>query len=270
MQLVTRAGPFGELLRDWRKRRHFSQLDLSLEAEVSARHISFLETGRAKPSREMVIGLAACLEIPLRDRNQLLTAAGFAPVYGQTSLDDPDMHPVRELLSTILEATEPNGAMVVDRYWNVIMANGAAQRLTAHFIANPAALAGAPLNAYRLVFSPDLLRPHIGNWEQVASLLIDRLYRELKLGEDDPKTRELFDEIMGYPDVPARFSGLAAATASALVLPLQLEKGSDRLHLVSTITTVGTPQDVTLDELRIESFYPADPESMQARDRLLG
>jgi transcriptional regulator with XRE-family HTH domain len=245
----ARTPPFGTLLRQWRLRRRLSQLDLAIEADVSARHVSFLETGRSAPSRAMVLLLAAVLDVPLRDRNQLLLAAGLAPVYAERSLDDPEMAAVRDGLAHLLRAYEPYPCLAVDRGWNVVAANagvgvltdGVAERLL------------DPPNALRMSLHPDGLAPRIRNLGQWRHHLVGRLRREAALsGSKD--VVDLLAEIEGYPgsfDDTDDLGGVA--------VPLLLD-GPDGtvLTFLSTVTTFGTALDLTAAELSIEAFLPAD------------
>ncbi|MGH8012210.1 MAG: helix-turn-helix domain-containing protein [Candidatus Binataceae bacterium] len=257
----------GPLLRRWREARHLSQLDLALEAEVSARHISFLETGRAEPSREMLLTLSNVLDVPLRERNFLLLAAGFAPMYGETSLDDARMTQVRAAVEVILKSNEPRSALAHDRHWNVVMANTAFIRfLTIVLGKEPAGL--VPLcvstpprvNVLRLLFDPDGMRKVIVNWEVIAKALLNEAYRRLAWARDD-EMRKLVADILSYPGVPARWREPDLDSPRALILPLELRLESGIARMFSTITTVQTPHDVTLQEMHVEVFYPADAET---------
>lgn len=257
--------PFGALLRRWRAVRRLSQLDLSLVAEVSTRHVSFLEAGRSRPSREMVMLLGNALDLPLREHNALLAAAGFAAVYRETPLEGPAMAGIREALVLILRQHEPFGAMALDRHWNVVLANEGWIR-GLRLLLGDAAPAIEPYqitrdgpNAIRLLFDPRGLRPYVANWEPLAGHLLRRIEREVTM-RGDAATHALFDELLGFPGVPRRWSK-ATAEPAALVLPVELRLGDRVVRLFSTIATLGTPQDVTLEELRIEAFHAADPAS---------
>jgi len=257
----------GPLLRRWREARHLSQLDLALEAEVSSRHISFLETGRAAPSREMLLTLSNVLDVPLRERNILLLAAGYAPVYRETSLDDPRMTQVRAALELILSRHEPRSAFAFDRYWNIVMANEAYVRfVTAVLGKAPAGLtplkvsASPRLNLLHLVFDPNGIRKVIVNWEPIAKSLLDQAHRMAAWSRDD-KMRDLIKSILSYPGVPARWHEPDLETPGALILPFELNFEGKIARMFSTVTTLSTPQDVTLQELHIEAFYPADAET---------
>jgi transcriptional regulator with XRE-family HTH domain len=231
-----------------------SQLDLALDADVSSRHLSFVETGRSQPSREMVLRLAEALEVPLRERNALLLAAGYAPVYRETDLGAPEMVDARLAVEFILAKQEPYPAIVVDRHWNLLLANAATHRFLALFLPGPPA---GPVNVMRLMFDPRGVRPFVENWEEVARHLVERLHREAA-GPADEATRTLLEELLGYPGVPSDWRTPQLDRVPAPLLSIVYRKGDLRLGVFSTITTFGTPQDVTLQELRIECFFPAD------------
>jgi transcriptional regulator with XRE-family HTH domain len=249
------AGQVGPLLRRWRQTRRRSQLDLALDADVSSRHLSFVETGRAQPSREMVLRLADALAVPLRERNALLLAAGYAPAYRETGLEAAEMAQARQAVEFILAQQEPYPAIVVDRHWNLLLANAAAQRFLARLL--PAAPAG-PANAMRLIFDPDGVRPFVENWEEVAAHLIERVHRDAAAAPPDEATESLLRELLAYPGIPAHWHAPQLDRAPAPFLTVVYRKGDLRLSVFSTITTFGTPQDVTLQEMRIECFFPAD------------
>ena len=255
---------FGELLRTWRQTRKLSQLDVAATAGVSARHLSFLETGRSQPSRAMVIGLADVLDVPLRERNALLDAAGFAHRYRETGLDAPEMAPVRRSLEFLLARAEPYPAIVCDRRWDVRMNNAAAMRMVALFV--DARALSPPINVMKLLFIPDGLRPHVVNWRELASVMVQRLHREaFAHGDDD--ARGLLDLALGS-DAPADWRSLDLAAAPAPVVPLHLKKGAHELRLFSALTTLGTAIDVTAQECRLETFFPADAATDAALRRL--
>jgi transcriptional regulator with XRE-family HTH domain len=252
------ATSIGALLQYWRKARNLSQLALATDADVSPRHISFLETGRAKPSRDMVVLLATVLGVPLRERNLMLLAAGYAPLYREARLDAPELGPVRDALGLILRHQEPFPAVVMNRHWDILDMNQAAQRFFGALLGNR--VLAAP-NVLRLIFDPELVRPHVENWEVVAEALLQRLQREATGGVKDEKTQALLREILAYPDVPARFRRPNLALPLVPVVPVCFRHGASRYDYFSTVTTLGTPQDVTLEELRIECFFPANPET---------
>lgn len=247
-----------------------SQLALALEAEISSRHLSFMETGRAHPSREMVLLLARVLEVPPRARNDLLTAAGYAPVYRETSLEAPEMAQVRRALDFVLRQQEPYPAIVLDRHWNILMANEATARVLGLFLDPTTATAVDPPNALRLTYHPHGLRPFIVNWEATAAALIQWLHRDLLRDAGDAETHRLLEELLSYPDVPRHWRMLDLDASAAPFLAIELLKGDIRLKLFTTLTSLGTPYDVTLHELRIECFFPADEVTEGACRRLAG
>jgi transcriptional regulator with XRE-family HTH domain len=264
MTKPTGAGP---LLRRWRKARRLSQLELALEAEVSARHLSFVETGRATPSREMLLTLATVLDVPLRERNVLLLAAGYAPVYGETSLNDPRMSQVRAVIEIMLRTNEPRAAVAHDRYWNVLMANaGFVRLLTTVLGKSPAGLSAMQVatspqvNLLHLLFDPDGLRRVIVNWEASAKALLNQAHRRLAWARDD-RLEALIGNVLKYPGVPARWREAELDAPPALILPIELDFNGKVARMFSTVTSVATPHDVTLQDLHIEIFYPADIES---------
>lgn len=249
---ATRAG-VGELLREWRSRRRISQLDLATEAGVSARHLSFVETGRAKPSREMVLTLAEHLDVPLREQNALLLAAGFAPVFSETSLDAEEMGPVRRALETILSGHEPYPAVIVDRQWEIVASNGPAQ-IVLQGVSEE--LLAPPVNALRVTLHPDGMAPRILNFGEWSAHLITRLRRQALLSQD-PALVELERELLAYPGVEAASGAVEPAEMLFVPLRLQLPDGA-QLSMLSTLATFGTALDITLEELSIEAFFPAD------------
>lgn len=255
---VTAHAPgFGELLRGWRQRRRLSQLNLAGRAEVSSRHLSFIETGRARPSREMVLHLAEALDVPLRERNGLLVAAGFAPVYAASPLDEARMTPVRDALEMVLAAHDPYPAVVVDGTWNLVSANPAAFRLTDQVAPE---LLEPPLNVVRISVHPRGLAPHIVNFGQYAGHLLGRLRRQAERTAD-PALIELLAEAVEYCGASVTE---AIPAPDDVVLPLRLRVADTELSLFSTISVFGAPRDVTIDELAIEMFYPADDATASA------
>jgi transcriptional regulator with XRE-family HTH domain len=250
----------GDLLRDWRQRRHLSQLDLALDAGVSARHLSFLETGRSKPSRDMVLHLSEQLEVPLRDRNRLLLAAGFAPAYAERPIDSPEMAPVRDALDKILTGHEPYPAVVVDRWWNLAAANrpiGLFTDVVAPHLMEP------PVNVLRASLHPDGMAPRIINLGEWRAHLLDRLRRQVVLTGDE-RLAALHEEIAGYPGADGH-----EVTGTEIAVPLRFRAGEDELRFFSTVATFGTAIDITLSELAIEAFFPADAETAEALRRYL-
>lgn len=246
----------GALLRQWRQRRRLSQLALAIEADVSTRHLSFVENGRASPSRDMVLHLADTLDVPLRERNQLLLAAGFAPGYPVRPLDDPEMAPIRAALTTVLAGYQPYPALVVDRGWQLLAANDAVDLLTAGARAD---LLEPPVNVLRLSLHPAGLAGRIINLAEWRGHVLHRLAREVAASVT-PELAELYHELVGYP------GGLQSGGPGgpAVAVPLRLRLGDDELSLISTVTTFGTPLDVTAAELSIEAFLPANTSTAQA------
>jgi transcriptional regulator with XRE-family HTH domain len=261
---------FGTLLKQWRDRRSFSQLDLALTSQVSQRHISFLESGRAKPSQEMVLQLATVLEIPLRQQNLMLTAAGFAPIHTETDLSAPEMTSVRKAIDLMLRQHEPYPAFVVDRYWNLILTNNGATHLLDAFIVGGASplehrdklhtlfYAEGKINLMRMLFHPQGLRPFIVNWESFIDHLLQRLHRETLVGRDGDKSTLLLNELLSYPDVSNIWQTANRTAQNTLLLNIHLQRDDLELKFFTTIATLGTPYDITLQELRIECQFPAD------------
>ena len=259
---------FGPLLRQWRARRRMSQLDLAAEAEISSRHLSFIETGRVGPSREMVGLLAQVLDVPLRDRNALLTAAGYAPIFRETRLEAPAMAQARRALDFILRQQEPYPALVLDRHWNVLDVNEGSARVQQAFLDSAAVAELGPPNAMRLMFHPRAFRPYIVNWEAIAASLIQWLHRDALSGFADSETRALLQELLSYPDVPRHWRTLDVEASTAPFLPIEFSKDELSLRYFTTLTSLGTPHDITLQELRIECFFPADEATEAASLRL--
>jgi transcriptional regulator with XRE-family HTH domain len=254
---------FGSLLRSFRAARRLSQLEMALAAGISTRHLSCLETGRAGPSREMVVLLAGVLDLSLRDRNVLLQAAGFVPIYTESDLADPALAAIRSSIEFLLERHAPYPAVLVDRTWTVRLFNAPAIAVLARFVADPALLAG-PLNLMRLLFDPAGSRPFIVNWEEVASMMIERLHREAASAAGDDASRGLLNELLAIEGVPSDWRRPRLSVDPSFMVPLRLSRGDCEIALYSAITTLGTPQDVTLQELRLETFLPADAASDRA------
>jgi transcriptional regulator with XRE-family HTH domain len=249
--MTTATAPLGTLLRDWRQRRRLSQLDLALEAGVSARHLSFLETGRSKPSREMVLHLSEQLDVPLRDRNRLLLAAGFAPAFQERPIEAPEMAPVREALERVLTGHEPYPAVVVDRWWNLAAANRSIALFTDGV---PGHLMEPPVNVLRASLSPEGMASRILNYGEWRAHLLERLRRQVALTADE-RLAALYEEISAYPGETADVHG----AGSEIAVPLRFAAPDGReLAFFSTIATFGTAVDITLAELAIEAFFPAD------------
>ncbi|HEY4370684.1 MAG TPA: helix-turn-helix transcriptional regulator [Burkholderiales bacterium] len=253
---------FGDLLRYWRGKRGYSQLELAGEAAISQRHLSFLESGRSQPSREMVLKLGRVLDIPLRQRNLMLGAAGFAAAYGERNLSDPELREVKQALDFMLAQAEPFPAMVVDRLWNRVMANGAAAVMMQWLSGAPAqrhqAPEGGEVNVIELMLDPQGLRPYIANWREVAGDVIHWIHREALAEGPAGPAHELLQRLLAIDGIPPdwRTPNLEARTLP--FLPLVLRRDGVELRLFTAITTLGTPHDVTLHELRMESFFPAD------------
>jgi transcriptional regulator with XRE-family HTH domain len=258
---------FGKALREWRTRRGLSQLALAGDAGISSRHLSFVETGRAQPSREMVLLLVRALDVPLRDRNDLLSAAGYAPVYRATKLEAPALAQARQALDFILRQQEPYPAIVIDRHWNILQANDGTGRLVELFL-EPSAAADLGLNAMRLMLHPRGFRPHIVNWEAMAAALVQWLHRDILSGLGDAETRRLLEELLGYPGVPRHWGRLDLDVSTDPFLPIEFRRGDVDLRYFSMLTSLGTPHDITLQEIRIESFYPADAATEATARRL--
>ena len=253
---ASQASAIGPLLQYWRKTRSLSQLALAHEADVSPRHICFLETGRAKPSREMVMLLSSVLDVPLRERNAMLLAAGFAPMYAESRLGAPELRAVQTALLAILRQQEPFPAVVMNRHWDLVQVNEAARRFFGLLLGSRTE--DRPANVVRLMFDPAGLRPHVANWEIVAETLLQRVHREAVGGVPDATTDALLAEVLAYPGVPRHLRRVNLVAPSVPVIPIRFRKGEHAFNYFSAVTTLGTPQDVTLQELRIEAFFPAD------------
>lgn len=245
-------------MRDWRTRRRRSQMDLALEVGVSARHLSFVETGRSKPSPELVLAIADRLDVPLRERNTFLLAAGYAPRYSERSIDDPSMRRVRGSLQQMLDAHDPYPGVVIDRQWNVVLANAAAGALTATL---PPHLLGPPLNVYRICLHPEGLAARTLNFPEWADYLVRQLRRSIVL-TGDAELERLYREVRSYENVAA-LAELPGPTwdEPPLLVPFRIALGNHEVSMFTTLTTFGTPRDVTLDELAVELFFPADDQS---------
>jgi transcriptional regulator with XRE-family HTH domain len=259
--------PVGDHLREWRQRRRMSQLDLALDADISTRHLSFLETGRSQPSRDMLLRLAERLEVPLRERNLLLVAAGFAPVFPERALSDPALHPAREAVELLLAAHQPFPALAVDRHWTLVAANAAAHRLIAGV---DATLLQPPVNVLRLSLHPKGMAPAIANWGEWRAHLLSRLRRQIDVSAD-AVLADLLAELAAYPNPGGRAAGKLTPEQQAMsgvVVPLRLNTDGGMLSFLSTTTVFGTPIDVTLSELALETFFPADAATAAALQTL--
>lgn len=246
----------GALLREWRQRRRLSQLDLALAADTSARHLSYVETGRSRPSREMVLRLSTALDVPLRERNTLLLAADYAPAYQESDLNDKNLASVRAALETMLAAHEPYPAVVVDRLWTVVTGNKAMQILMTGV---PEHLLLPQPNVYRLVLHPEGLSARLSNHARIRELFLERLARQVS-STGDPRLRALYDEVRQYPQPPDEPDSAVAQPSSTgpFLFPLRIRTPEGELAMFSTMATFGAPADVTLSELAIELFYPLD------------
>ena len=256
------ATPFGRQLKSWRRVRRVSQLDLGLMAEVSPRHVCFVENGRARPSRAVVLRLAESLELPLRDRNALLLAAGFAPAYGEGKLSDRALAPVHRALGYMLENHDPFPGFVIDRLWNIVLANRAAS-LMFPGVGTP----GKTVNAIRMFFEPGPLREMVENWEEVARATLLRLRREAARAGDDPELNALIEETAAYVGVGTRPE--ETEFTAGPMMPTRIRMGERTLSTISTVASFGTALDVTVNELRIEMVFPADEETEAFFHRLV-
>lgn len=269
----------GDLLRHWRGLRRKSQLDVALDTGISQKHLSFIESGRSTPGRQVLLCIAEALEVPLRERNTLLLAAGYAPRYAYEELEESaaaaaaamPSSPILKAMQRMLRQHDPYPALAMDRHWNVLHSNDAAPRLFGRFTdlsAHP-----KPRNLLRLIFDPRGLRPFIANWEQLAPSLIQRVHRESVARVIDPATRQLLEELLAYPDVlpewryPSRFA--PECDPAQAVIPISFDLAGQRLDYFSLVTTLGTPQTASGQELRIESMFPADEQSEQLHAALM-
>jgi len=250
----SRPVHIGDHLREWRQRRHLSQLDLAGDAEISARHLSFVETGRAAPSER--------LAVPLRERNVLLVAAGFAPAFQQRALDDPALTSARAAIDQVLTAHEPNPALAYDRHWNLVSANRMVMPLLRDV---PPRLLGQPINILRLAFHPEALAARTVNLAEWCGHLLERVHRQCE-ATADPELIGLYEELKSYP-IPARAMPLAA---DSVAIPLKLRHDGQVLSFISTTMVFGTPVDVTLSELALETFFPADAATAAALRAMAG
>jgi transcriptional regulator with XRE-family HTH domain len=259
---MATTSPVGSIFREWRRRRRRSQLALALAADVSARHLSFVETGRSQPSREMVLHLAERLEIPLRQRNELLLAAGYAPAFPERPIEDPALAAARDAMERLLAAHEPYPAVAIDRHWNVVSANRATAPLAE--CVGPK-LREPPINVLRNSLHPEGLAPRIRNLHEWRAHLLSRLRRQIDLAPD-PTLVELLQELLGYPAGEGALP--VPEPRDSPLVPMRLELGIGTLNLISTTMVFGTPLDITLSELALESFFPADAETAALLRRL--
>ena len=256
----------GDHLREWRQRRRMSQLDLAVDAEISARHLSFLETGRSQPSREMVLRLAERLDVPLRERNMLLVSAGYAPVFPERMMSDPALAAARRAVDLVLAGHEPYPAIAIDRHWTLLAHNRLVPLLLAMADAE---LRRPPINVLRLSLHPKGLAPHVVNLAEWREHLLARLRRQIDVTAD-PAMVDLMKELSGYPKPrnPQRFGAGGEHAVGGVVVPLRLATPNGVLSFISTTTVFGTPIDITLSELALETFFPADAETAEALHRM--
>jgi transcriptional regulator with XRE-family HTH domain len=256
----------GPLLQHWRRTRNLSQLALAHQAAVSPRHVSFIETGRSSPSRDMVLHLAEALAVPLRERNALLMAAGFAPMFRESRLDDASLAPVRAAVDAILAQQEPYPAVVMNRTWDILATNGAATRFFDRLLGGRKS-AGTP-NVLRLMFDPEALRRHVIDWEVTAQVLLQRVHREAVGGVVDDALRALVDEVCAFPGVPRAWKQPDHAAVVLPIIPVTFDLDGERFRYFSAVTVLGTSHDITVQELRIETFFPLDAETTRAAIQL--
>jgi transcriptional regulator with XRE-family HTH domain len=263
------GGPpaIGVLLQYWRRARNLSQLALAHVANVSPRHVSFVETGRARPSRDMVLLLTDALAVPLRERNAFLLAAGFAPMFRESALDEPELAPVRTAIDAILKQQEPYPAVVMNRRWDIVATNEAATRFFGMLL--DGRTPPCANNVLRLMFHPDGLRPSVENWNTVAQALVHRVHREAVGGALEDAGRQLLSEVLGYPGVPPHWRTPDLGAPLIPVVPVSFRYGDHSFHFFSAVTVLGTPQDITLQELRVECFFPLDDATAAAARNLL-
>ena len=257
--------PLGDYLRDWRRRRHMSQLDLALEADISQRHLSFIESGRSQPSREMLLHLAERLGVPLRERNPMLLAAGYAPVFAERSLDDPALAPARRAVEMVFKGHEPFPALAVDRHWTLVAANDALAPLLAGVVDQ--SLLEPPVNVLRLSLHPQGLAPAIANLAEWRHHLLERLHQQIAMTAD-PVLSSLLEELAAYPFPDHSPKQAASSDYAGIAVPLELRTEAGLLSFISTTTVFGTPVDVTLSELAVESFFPANEETAERLRRM--
>jgi transcriptional regulator with XRE-family HTH domain len=260
---ASAGSAFGRLLKDWRGRRGHSQLDLAVATQTTQRHLSFMESGRATPSREMVLRLAATMGLSLRQQNALMLAAGYAPIWRERELSAPDLAVVNSALDYMLAQHEPYPAFVIDRCWNLLRANAGAVNLTEFLTGTvPATSPSEPINLAVALLAPDGLRPFIVNWHEVAHHFI-RGVRADTHADGMTETADLLNRLLALPDVPAVSELMTPDEGQSPVLPIHFQRDGTSLRLFTTIATLGTPRDVTLEEIRIEFFFPMDEPTAQ-------
>lgn len=252
------------LQRHWRTRRGLSQLDLAVAANVSSRHVSFLETGRARPSREMVLRIASTMDVPLRDQNELLRAAGFDAEFAEPAELDPS---IARAIERMFAVHDPYPITLLDRRYDVVRVNDAGRRILGHFLVDPGALGASP-NAFDLLFDPRLVRPHVVEWPRIAHGMVARLHREALANPTRTELGELLRRLFTYPDVPEAWRQPDFTTPSEAILTLRLARGDLTVSFLTTVTSFSAPQNVTLEELRIESYFPLDDATAETCARL--
>jgi len=263
---MPQQSDLGDLLKEWRGLRRRSQLDVSVDTGISQRQISFIESGRSVPSRSTLMNIAEALDIPFRERNVLLLAAGYAPLYSNAAWNSDEMKSINKALERVLAQHEPYPAIVMDRYWNVLLTNTAAPRFFNCFIdmsARP-----SPRNMLHLIFDPQGMRPFIANWQSLAKAMIQRVYRETVGHFVDQQTKDLVASLLAYPDVQSDWRAPETTGASPMI-PLSFVKDGAMMNYFSLLTTVGTPQTIAAQELRVECMYPADDETEDLHAQLL-
>jgi transcriptional regulator with XRE-family HTH domain len=267
MPRAEESGLFAALLRHWRTKRGLSQLDLSSMAEVSSRHLSFLETGRAQPSQEMVLVLGGVLDLSMRDQNALLRAAGFKDHFAEPNFAAGLPAPIERALERMLAKHEPYPMLVMNHAYDILKFNSGALRVMSHCVLEPPA-PGAPFNLMHALFSPRLVRPFVVGWELVARTMLLRLQREALARPGDVVLSGLLNDLLAYPDVPTSFRQLDLASPSEPTLAVQLRRAALELSFLTTVTVFNAPQNVTLEELRIESYFPLDDRTEQSCQQL--
>jgi transcriptional regulator with XRE-family HTH domain len=266
--MMNPARSLGDILREWRRRRHMSQLDFALEADISQRHLSFIESGRASPSRDMLLHLAERLGVPLRERNPMLLAAGFAPVFTERSLDDPALAPARKAIDMVLKGHEPFPALAIDRHWTLIAANAALSPMLSGVA--DASLLDPPINVLRLSLHPNGLAPKIANLLEWRRHLLERLRQQIA-ATGDPVLGNLLEELAGYPaeNAAMRQSAAIESDYAGIVVPLEIVTEAGLLSFISATTVFGTPVEITLSEIAIESFFPANAETAEILQKMV-
>jgi len=252
------AETFGTQLRSWRLTRRVSQEQLAARAGVSSRHLSFVENGRSQPSREVVLALAGALDVPLRERNTLLTAAGFAAAYRASPLDGEELVHLRRAIDHVLAQQEPYGAVVVDGHWNVLRMNQGALRLFQHFAPTSPDGVAAARNLVLGALHPDVLQPYLVNWAEVAGHLVARLHREVAARPADSDLQKLLARVLAQPNVPSEWRVPEPGRSAAPFIPVHLRSPTLEVRLFTMLTSIGTPLDVTAEEIHIETYFPAD------------